>query len=45
MNVGEDINALCIQYYEIILMYYITFAENNLIIIFVRNNTFVICLP
>jgi hypothetical protein len=36
--------TVCVQHYEIILIYCITFIGNNLIVIFLTNNTFLICL-
>jgi hypothetical protein len=41
-----DVKAVCVcvQNYEI-LIYCITFIVNNLIVISVRNNTFLISLP
>jgi hypothetical protein len=37
-------HTVCVQYYEIILIYCITFIGNNLIVLLLRNNTFIICL-
>jgi hypothetical protein len=35
---------MCVQYYEIILKYSVTFIGNNLILVSLRNNNFLICL-
>jgi hypothetical protein len=35
--VGIDMNALPVEYYEIILIYYITFIGNNLIVILLKK--------
>jgi hypothetical protein len=37
--------CVCVQYYEIILICFITLIGNNLIAILPRNITFLICLP